>query len=678
MRARAGTAAALGSLLMIAMGAACEARNLGDDPPGDQFYFPAGVLLDPFYEAPKPDGLASDPPDLDAVVLPEVQPDVPGPRYLFVTNGNNDRKYNAGSVMALDLDAFWHAWYEPYPDDAEQRCLDRRVDADAALAAAPARRQAIEDDVAAGVITPDEGELLLQQLYDELRSVVSQAREACDPRRGRVDPYCTDDRCVRPPGSDVTEDTPCRRLPLSPHIVECDEGPFVTTQVHVGDFATTLAASIEADGAGQEKARLWVPVRGDPSVTYVDVVPEGDGLTMECDQGDDPLDPELCGDSHRLDRLRSDESLESLDREPFNTLVWERAQLDPDPTVRGQRLAFVAHADGAQLSVIDLDGVRGGGEPAIVDLAPLYAVGAGAAGGFGLAARPCFEAGQGPLGALDPERNVPSLTQDCSRPLVYTSMRFSGQLVSFTASGLDVGTDVEALVPATEREDCTISVAPGCDLADPSTCSTDCGGNCVDVYAGPYCATPEQTGQPCAVECEPQVRGTRRLLLSSLLIDSSLQSAPILGDIAFADARGDQLLLLQTNPGALISLDTSLTSDGEPLDIPSAPPVEICAEPSRMKIYTERDDAGRPLQRYALITCFRAALVYVVDLEALRVVDAIVVGTGPHDIAIDDAREVAYVINNLEFSISVVDLSRRRATRFQELARLGLQDPFSQ
>ncbi|MCA9705540.1 MAG: hypothetical protein KDK70_06825, partial [Myxococcales bacterium] len=101
-------------------------------------------------------------------------------------------------------------------------------------------------------------------------------------------------------------------------------------------------------------------------------------------------------------------------------------------------------------------------------------------------------------------------------------------------------------------------------------------------------------------------------------------------------------------------------------------------EPSRMKIYEERDADGTPVQRYALITCFRAALVYIVDLEALRVVDAVVVGTGPHDIAIDEAREAAYVINNLESSVSVIDLSRHRPTRFQELARLGLQDPFSQ
>ena len=39
---------------------------------------------------------------------------------------------------------------------------------------------------------------------------------------------------------------------------------------------------------------------------------------------------------------------------------------------------------------------------------------------------------------------------------------------------------------------------------------------------------------------------------------------------------------------------------------------------------------------------------------------------------------VLYVANTLEASVSVVDLSRTRTTRFEEIARLGLQEPFSQ
>ncbi|MEM7157529.1 MAG: hypothetical protein AAF799_32110 [Myxococcota bacterium] len=744
MRARTGYGAAIGSLLMIVLGGACEATNLGQTPPGERFFFPSGVLLDPINrDGVVDDELANPEPDLDAVVLPEPTDDVPGPRYLYVANGNNDRTFNTGTVVAIDLRDFWRSWYEPYPGNARQECLDRQPLAQAALDTARTNLAAID-----GGLPEDEQALLRAEVYDTLRDAFAPVREVCDPRRGALDPFCHDvqteqgtiNRCVLPPGTDIDEGSdpttgPCRRLPLLPHIVECDEQPFVRSMAHVGDFATTFAASIEQDDAGEDFTRLWLPVRGDPSITYIDVESSGDSLRLECEQGGDDLDPELCGDAHRLDTLRNDPDLDTLEREPFNAMIWERDTALNEPDGRGQRMAFVAHADGSQLSVIDLDGVRGGTDPAIVDLAPLYTVGAGATGGFGLAARPCFEQGQGPLGAADPLGNVPVVTQGCTRPLIYTSLRFAGQVISFTASGLDVGGVAERITPAAEREDCNIdglrtecriqsqgddssitcdrgfdrakccagfsdidgglTAAEQCDMASADQipccegeglgldggdlgCAVDCAdGGCGEGYGGPYCATPDQIGQPCAIECEPQVRGSRRIQ-PSLLLDTSLTFSPILGDMAFADPRGDQLLVVQTNPGALLSLDTSLGADGEPIDIPSAPPVELCAEPSRMKIYTERDAFGTPSQRFALITCFRAALVYVVDLEALRVVDAIVVGTGPHDLTIDEDREVAYVINNLEFSISVIDLSRRRSTRFQELARLGLQDPFSQ
>ncbi len=696
MRAPIGYAAALGSLLSIATLAACGVQNLGEPPPSDQFFFPSGVLLDPVQRDASveqcPGYVSGDPDSAQGVPLPPATLEMDGPRYLYVANGNNDRTFNAGTLMAIDLRAFWRSWYDPQRDDpAQAECLEAR-----------AASAANDGDVS-------------------LRAAACDACLSRDPLRGGVDPYCHEglaaptgeafNRCVKPPGvavdtvetlapddTDETPASPCRRLPLLNQVVECDETPFVADVVRLGDFATTLTHSFEDDAL-----RLWLPVRGDPSVTYVDVHPNGDGICFDCSDGTRVCDAgpadRACGDSHRLDLLRNDPDLDTLDREPFNALIWEHPEPSEDPQARGQRLAFVAHASGTQLSMVDLDGVRGGNVPAIVDLAPIYITGVGGAGGFGLARRPCFEGGQGPLGMADLVPNIPTITQGCTRPLIYTSFRFAGQLASFTASGLDLGRAVSEAVPPADRTDCMVALRNECQLTTetsegrdtqtgegeqilecngiaPSEAGSCSGGGCRDVFAGPYCATPDQLGQPCAVECEPQVRGTRRIL-PSLLLDTSGSFSPILGDMAFADSRGDQLLVLQTNPGALLSLDTSLGEDGEPLDIPSAPPVEICAEPSRMKIHIELDATGAPAQRYALITCFRAALVYVVDLESLRVVDAIVVGTGPHDIAIDSAREVAYVINNLEFSLSVIDLSRRRSTRFQELARLGLQDPFS-
>ncbi|MCX4244428.1 YncE family protein [Paraliomyxa miuraensis] len=581
MRAPLGTAAALVPLLTLAMPGCREsgssANNLGVPPPEGILFFPSGLLLDPVVRDPAAEG------------------EQPAARYLFVANGNNDRTYNAGTVVAIDLREFWDAWY--------------------------------------------------------------------DPAIGGLDPYCGPERCVLPPGSVIDEnvdedelplDRPCRRLQLAPHVVECDERSFVAASARVGDFATTLSHSIEADGS----LRLWLPVRGDPSITFIDVDPDGDGIEMKCDQGGDLVDPKKCGPAHRLDQLRNDDTLDPLDREPFNVVVWSETTADPvaDPP---ERLGFVAHAAGAEMSLIDLDGVPGDSTPALVDFASLYQTPGGGTGGFGLAVRPCFAAGQGPLGAADPVDNVPVLTEGCTRPLVYTSFRYVGRVASVTASGLEVTGEYDDVVAPADREDCMVQV----------------GGR--EVYAGPYCAEPSQLDQPCAVSCEPRIRSPRQFF-PSLIIGDSASSGPVLGHIAFADPRGDQLLVLQTNPGGLLSLDTSIGPDGEPLDIPSAPPVEICAEPSVMRLYTETDGSGLPAQRYALISCFRAALVYIVDIEALRVVDSVVVGTGPHDIAIDQAREVAYVINNLESSVSVIDLSRTRGTRFQELARLGLQDPFSQ
>ena len=105
--------------------------------------------------------------------------------------------------------------------------------------------------------------------------------------------------------------------------------------------------------------------------------------------------------------------------------------------------------------------------------------------------------------------------------------------------------------------------------------------------------------------------------------------------------------------------------------IEQGPPLELCEDPTRMRLYEEDG------KRYALVSCFRAALIYIVDLQSFRVVDAVVAGTGPYELEIDRPRRLLYVANNLESSISVIDLARDRPTRFREIARIGLQEPFS-
>ena len=281
-------------------------------------------------------------------------------RYLFVSNGNNDLNFNGGSVSVIDLEAFFDAWSGEGPADADG-----------------------------------------------------------NPTRSYVPyPYCEGPgrRCVLDVGSHVTDDFPCRRLGLLPQVVECDEGPFVVDGVRLGDFSTHIAASNEPSGT----PRLWIPVRGDPSITYIDVERAWPAAPdLDCGQrrgAGEALDESLCADDYRLTNLRNDETLTELPREPFNVHVSE----SPD-----YRYAFVAHSAGRALTVIDLDGLEGTDEPAIVDINEIFAPsGTGVrTGGFGLATRPCGACGV--PGEEDiPGFNEPAVTRECTRPLVYASLRY--------------------------------------------------------------------------------------------------------------------------------------------------------------------------------------------------------------------------------------------------------------
>lgn len=544
----------VGALVVGALGG-CSDPNVGFDAPVGNLFFPEGLALDPR----TPEGEAS--------------------RYLFVSNGNNDLNFNGGSVSVIDLDAFFKAWSEEGPPDAE---------GNATLTYAPYA-------------------------------------------------FCEGpgERCVLDIGAPTTDDFPCRRLGLLPQVVECDEGPFVVDGVRLGDFSTHIAASTEPSGT----PRLWVPVRGDPSVTYIDVErpwPEAPDLNCGQARGDgEALDESRCGGDFRLQNLRNDTSLEELPREPFNIHVSEG---------EGYRYAFVAHSGGPSVTVIDLDGLRGGdGRPAIVDITNVYnpTVGTVFSGGFGLATRPC-----GACGDADddtPGFNAPAVTQGCTRPLVYSSLRFQLLATSFTASGIE---EEDLPAGATERD--------GCE---------DDQGN----YLGPYCASPDEVGNECALVCEPQIRNVVRFPVGGVDPLASTRSEA-LGDVQFGDACGDELFVLQTNPGALLRLDTSI-ENGEPLDIPAGRPIEVCDQPSRFQVWEE--------QGLAFVACFQSAYVFVIDLRAEQVVDTIITGTGPHDVILDEVRGMLYVANLLEGSVSVIDVGLSRPTRFKEVARIGLQEPFS-
>jgi hypothetical protein len=523
---------------------ACEDQNLGVPPPDDQLVFPSGLLMDP---RPRPAGETI--------------------RWLFVANANSALSYSAGTVVAVDLDAFWAEWFDEETGQTDPYC--------------------------------------------------HHDHDAADPAKQH------EGRCVQPAGAALDADHPCRHMATNARIIECDESNFVKASVHVGHFGTVLGHSL--DGS---KLRLWLPVRGDPSITYIDVRGGVDEIPrFFCEQGDDDKDPDKCGDLHRLTHLRNDDDLVPLGREPFNILI------SPDPDIN---LGYVTHAGGGRATLIDLEwiGPDGRKRPAIVDQIMLFDLTGIIPGGYGLAQHPC------------PEENAPLATRGCTRPLVYGSFRYGLALRSVTAARLD---------PTAEPLPTGTDVDTGTDPA---------AGN------DPQCADEDEIGEPGKVACDPQFEDFWWFGIAGL-DPSPGSSLPVLGDVAFGDPRGDRLYVVQTNPGALIAVDTSLDDDGVPHDRQAGAPVEVCSEPTNMELF---DDG---LDRYALISCFRSAYVFVVDLDRMAVVQQIIAGTGPHDLVVDYERGAVYAANTLEATISVIDISRDRATRFTELARIGLQDPFS-
>ncbi len=472
-------------------------------------------------------------------------------RWLFVSNSNSDRNFSGGTVTAVDLNKFWDAWFDEGTGAFLPYCESPDNVADCGF--------------------PD---------------VVGGTGTLC--------------RCIQPPGAEVDGKRPCRHAQQAPQVIECDESEFVVSSVRVGHFGTRIAASRQHDPDGKA-VRLWVPVRSDPSLVYIDVTfkegadPEDHTVEFECEQDNEGF----CAGDHRMTHLFNDKDGTRLTREPFNIVV------DEAP---GYRYAYLAHAGGGALSRVYLGtsslekgaGVGLSG-PQIIEQLGLFSSGNVIPGGFGLAVRPCSVV----------DDNVPNLTKECARPLVYGSFRFSRNLLSFTVT------------PVAEED---FDLATGLRSVDFMTVGgLDPGGQ----FGG-----------------------------------------PVLGDIAFADPRGEELYVVQTNPGALLQMDTSLAFDGEPENVPAAPPIELCQQPSTMVVH---DDG---VERLAFVACFRSAYIFVVDLSSFRIVASIVGGTGPDALEIDAERNALYAANTLEASLSVIDISRTRKTRFTEIARLGLSDPF--
>jgi len=225
----------------------------GLDPPADRFFYPTGLAL-------TPDG-----------------------RYLFVSNGNSDLKFNGGTVVVVDM------------QEAMQRL-------------------------------------------------------------GNPDDY---------PGS-------CRYAAQDPQLVECHEEDVGDTPgvvlsdltVRTGFYPSFIAVEQISESAcgnqlpaaddGVLRYRLYTPVRGDPSLTYIDVITgmgTDDASTvscLDCGAGCETREVRDCKEGYRLEApsaARQDYVYEVLPEEPYGLAL--------EPT---GGFVVLAHLAGGSLSLVDLCG----------------------------------------------------------------------------------------------------------------------------------------------------------------------------------------------------------------------------------------------------------------------------------------------------------------------------------
>jgi|JI6StandDraft_1071083.scaffolds.fasta_scaffold00416_11 hypothetical protein len=645
---RFGVGLLLGAALFAGL-VGCQDRNRGRSPVDKGLFFPAGLALDP-----------------------RVPEDAPA-RWAFALNANSDLFYNAGTVIPVDLERFFAAWMRD-PD----RCF--AGDAESCKPGQPP-----------GLAPPK----------------TPPADAADDWSRWPV---------VGDVAATLTEKQPCRRNALKPQVIECEDSYFLAEEaaVHVGNFGTSLRGWARDPDDRERDARLLLAVRGDPSITMVRIEEGDDGLPrLECGQGPDSglYDELRCAGTGLLKYKRNDVDGVRIASEPSNILA-----------TPGDPMVLVTHATGPTVTLIDLDGqyvpagaakegdagckgvgadvVCKDGKAAIVDVPAVFQLGnGGVGGGWGLARRPCFP-GTDNVPALTLTTDANGDTVECGRSLIYAGFRThllavrlfiaetTPQTGYFDLAYLDaVEANIDQQITATraaldaaqsdaEREALAAQLAQLEQLranfdrwrkvVDKGELYQRCLSTAElssDEYNG---IDPIDGSTAGAFPCDPGLFAAG--LLKAAAFDLGLTSSALLGDIAFSKD-GNRLFAVQTNPGGLAYVDTSLDSRGLTRDY-EAGLVELCAQPTAMTLFS--DEANE----YAAITCYRPAELFIVDLSGVRVVANIVLGTGPHAITLDHARQYLYVANSLDQTISLVDISRLRPTRFSEVARIGLQVPY--
>lgn len=406
--------------------------------------------------------------------------------------------------------------------------------------------------------------------------------------------------------------------------------PYIENVAFIGAFASGLLLLNEPDG---DAARLFVPVRGEPSITYFDVEDDrgadaafSPSFALACEKSGDGF----CGDAHRLGR------------DPDRTL--RGLQLPADPvgiaaTADGEAIVTAHQTQGSASLVINdwdarpelaffLSGLSAGPteiagvpQPAFTRLAEEAAD----AGGYSFTYRPGFAVTFRSSPELDLLRFVPDAGAVPPRPFI---VRDEAIAITTNASAFD--SRGIALV-ASEREACEAACP---SQADALACTVACAE---DIPIKLYMAN----------------RNPASLLVGRL--ETIVNRSVVDGEEVITSAS-----------------ETAFFYDSVPLNF----------GPSRLEVGHVVNQAGQ-LEERVFAVCFDSRTVFVFHPFAQRTEAVIRTGRGPHDVAFDtgidedgEAYAFLHVGHFTDSYIGIVDLDMRHALTFAQIfANVGQPTP---
>jgi hypothetical protein len=128
----------------------------------------------------------------------------------------------------------------------------------------------------------------------------------------------------------------------------------------------------------------------------------------------------------------------------------------------------------------------------------------------------------------------------------------------------------------------------------------------------------------------------------------------------------DRVYVVNREPASVVAfkVDSSVSGGLELVGV-----IPIGAEPSLIEVVADDEAPGG---HGVYVACFDDARVYAIDPVARDIEDVIDAGQGPHDLHYDSTRQVLYVVNFLESTVSVVDVNRAQPdTLHSVLTTLG-------